>query len=35
VQELLKTGPPAADTLADVLNKLALRVATGQAREYR
>jgi hypothetical protein len=35
VQELLKTGPPAADTLAAALNKLALRVATGQAREYR
>jgi hypothetical protein len=35
VQELLKTGPPAAAALADALNKLALRVATGQAREYR
>lgn len=35
VQELLRTGPPAADTLAAALNKLALRVATGQAREYR
>jgi hypothetical protein len=35
VQELLRTGPPPADTLAAALNKLALRVATGQAREYR
>jgi hypothetical protein len=35
VQELLRTGPPAADTLAAALNQLALRVATGQAREYR
>ena len=35
VQELLRTGPPAADTLADALNRLALRVASGQAREYR
>jgi hypothetical protein len=35
VQDLLKTGPPSADALADALNKLALRVATGQAREYR
>jgi hypothetical protein len=35
VQELLRKGPPAADALANALNKLALRVATGQAREYR
>jgi len=35
VQELLRTGPPTADALAATLNKLALRVATGQAREYR
>jgi hypothetical protein len=35
VQELLRKGPPTADALADALNKLALRVATGQAREYR
>lgn len=35
VQALLQKGPPTADALADALNKLALRVATGQAREYR
>jgi hypothetical protein len=34
VQELLKTPSP-ADALAEALNKLALRVATGPAREYR
>lgn len=35
VQTLLRAGPPTADALAASLNKLALRVATGQAREYR
>jgi hypothetical protein len=35
VQELMRKGPPTADALADALNRLALRVATGQAREYR
>jgi hypothetical protein len=35
VQALLTKGEPTADALAATLNQLALRVATGQAREYR